>query len=151
VIELGTDDQVLSSTGRNLWDIQTLRAVSETHGVDAVVMGRFDMEQDKPGFALSTVWKTLSVKSDVDAMLSAKLVETQTGATMWTDSAKATVNVANAQFNIHGEGHLGATDPEAVFGDMIGSLVEEITEDFRVHYITRRVPKEQLQTASAAE
>jgi hypothetical protein len=113
------------------------------------MMGRFDMQRTKPDISLSTMFKTMSVSSDLDGTLSAKIVETESGATMWSDSSKMTANVGAAEFDSKGRGHFGVSDPEAVYGDMIGCLVDEITDDFRVHYITKRVPKDAPQTASA--
>jgi hypothetical protein len=149
VVELGTESQVLASVDRKRFDVKSLQAILETHGVDAVIMGRFDMQRSKPDISLSTMLKTMSVSSDVEGMLSAKIIETESGATMWSDSSKMTVNVGGAQFDSKGRGEFGVTDPEAVYGEMIGCLVDEITDDFCVHYITKRVPKDTPQTASA--
>lgn len=151
VLELGEESRVLASVDRKKWDVKTLNAVKKKHGVDAVMIGRFEIEKSKPDVNLSTMFKTLSVSSNVNGMLSAKLVETETGATMWTNSAQRTAKVAAAQFDDKGRGGFGASDPKAAWGNMIGCLVTEITEDFRTHYVNKRVPKEELQTASAAE
>lgn len=149
VVELGSEAQVLSSVGRRSWDAGTLRAIKESHGVDAIVMGRLDVEKAKPDIQFSTIWKQLSVRADVDASLSARLMETTTGATMWTDSAKLRANVANASFNTRGQGQVGATDPDGAYSAMIENLACEITDDFRVHYVIRKVRKDELRTASA--
>ena len=114
-----------------------------------MIIGRFNATRVKPDIRLSTEWKSLSVKSDVNSNLSAKLVETSTGATMWTDSAKTTATVAQGQLNGRGEGGFGVSDTDEAYRQMLGCLVRDITDDFRTHYVTRRVPKEQLQTASA--
>jgi hypothetical protein len=151
VIELGTEADVLGSVGRRSWDATTLRSVKETHGVDVVVIGRLDVKQSKPNVSLSTIVKSLSVSKDVDAALSARLLETSTGATMWASGAQCTANVANASFNNRGEGNFGATDPEGAYGKMLDGLVCRITEDFRTHYVTRRVSKDDPAYASAAD
>jgi hypothetical protein len=149
VIELGSEKQLLTSVDQKKFDVKTLRSIKETHGVDAVIMGRFDLQQTKPDISLSTMFKTMSISSDIDGMLSAKIVETESGATMWSDSSKMTANVGSASFNSLGKGHFGVSDPETVYGEMITCLVDDITDDFRVHYITKRVPKDAPQTASA--
>ena len=147
VVELGSERQVLASVNRPTWDPATLRAIKQTHGVDVIVMGRLDLEQAKPNFQLSTVLKKLSVQADVNAALSAKLLETGSGATMWTNAAGCTAQVAHAAFNNKGSGNFGASDPEAVYGQMIDGLVYRITDDFRVHYVFRQVPKDQVASA----
>ncbi|MGH7177458.1 MAG: hypothetical protein ACREJC_08770 [Tepidisphaeraceae bacterium] len=149
VVELGTEGQVLASVDRGSWNAATFRAIKKKHEIDAIILGRLDVEKAKPDVRLSTLWKAVSVRADVNATLSAKLIETGTGATTWTDSSQITENVAHAQFNNQGQGQFGARDPEAAYGKMIGGLACAITDDFRVHYVTRRVSKSDLQTASA--
>ena len=153
VIELGTEQQVLASVKRNSWDATTLRAVKEMHGVDAVVIGRLDVKKAKTGMQLSSaaVFNKLSVRQDVDASMTTRLLESATGATMWSDSSQVTANLANASFNSRGEGHFGATDAEAAYGAMVQGLVDHVTDDFRVHYVTRRVHKDDPAYATIAE
>lgn len=151
VVELGNESDVLDSVHRRNWDPATLRAVKEAHGVDVVVLGRLEMEKSKPEVKLSTVWKSVSAKQDVNVTLSARLVETGSAATMWTNSAEAKTNVASANLSGghgHAGGSFGARDPEAVYGQMIEGLAFQITDDFRVHYVNKRVPKDAPEVAS---
>jgi hypothetical protein len=153
VVELGTEQQVLASVKRNTWDATTLRAIKEMHGVDAVVIGRLDVKKAKADMQLSSaaMFKRLSVRQDVDAALTTRLLEANSGATMWTDSSQVTANLANASFNSRGEGHFGASDPEAAYGEMVNGLVYHVTDDFRVHYVTRQVRKDDPAYASVAD
>ena len=151
VLELGPEAQVLSSLDAKSWDAAALKAVKNKHGVDVLVVGRLQMDKAKPQVQLSTVWKTLSARTDVNVALSAKLIETASSATMWTDSAQLTTNLAYASFNRHGDGNFGASDPEASYGQMLDNLSCRITDDFRIHYVTRRVPRDEVQTASGRD
>lgn len=149
-IELGPESQVLASTGRSGWDSSALRALKLSHGVDVVVVGKLDVEKAKPQVSLSTAWKKLSARSDVNVRLTARLLDTHTGATMWTDSAGLTTTIA--QISVHNAGgSLGARDPQAVYGEMADTLVWEVTDDFRTHYVTRRVPKDHPQVADVRD
>jgi hypothetical protein len=151
VIELGPEAHVLASVNARSWDAATFKAIKEKHGVDVLVMGRLDVERARPDFNLSTVVKKLSVRADVNASLNARLLETNSGATMWSDGSQLTTNVAHARFNDRGEGHFGASDPEAAYGEMVDALVWEVTDDFREHYVTRRVRKDDPAYASVAD
>src|SRR5215207_10481896 len=124
VVELGTEQQVLASVKRSTWDAATLRALKEMHGVDAIVIGRLDVKKAKADMQLSSaaMFKRLSVRQDVDAVLTTRLLEANSGATMWTDGSQVTANLANASFNNRGEGHFGASDPEAAYGEMVDGL-----------------------------
>lgn len=149
VIELGVEPRVLSAVNSKRWDAASFNAVKAMHNVDAIIIGRFELEKSKPDISLSTVWRTLSVKSDVKGALTAKLVETGTGATLWTDSAEMTTTVAGAHFNSQGQGVFKSGDEDSALAQMIQCLVRDTTDGFRTHYVTKRVPKESLRTASA--
>jgi hypothetical protein len=151
VVELGSEAQVLASVSGRTWDPATLRAVKEAHRVDVLVLGRVDVDRAKPQFQLSTMLKQMNVRAEVDARLSAKLLETASGATLWTDASQCTTNIAHAQFNDRGQGGFGATDPKATYGDMLDGLVWNITDAFRTHYVTRRVPRDQIVVAGAGD
>ena len=142
VVELGSERDVLASIGRRSWDREAFRRVGEEHGVEAIVIGRLNVEREKPDVRFSTFdLKRLSVRQDVNAELTARVVEAPSGATVWTDGAQCTSNLAHASFNDRGEGHFGANDPEEAYGEMIDGLVWNVTDAFRPHYVTRRVPK----------
>ena len=155
IVELGTESQLLSTVNRKFLDTTALKEISQQHGVDAILTGRLDVTKVKPQVSVSSVFKNLGVKADVDAALSARLIETATGATVWTDSAKMTQEVASASVGRtrrgKGVGHLGLSDKNAAFAGMIDPLAFEITDDFRTHYILKRVPKDYVETASVAE
>lgn len=138
VIELGTEQQVLASVNARGWGPATVRRVKDEHGVDAVVIGRLDVERQKPGVSFSSLVKSVSVRQDVNAELAARIIETDDGATVWMDSAKCTANLANGNFG-RGGGNVSVSDAEATYGQMVDGLVYQVTEAFRVHYVNRRV------------
>lgn len=148
VVELGTEQQVLASVNARGWNRAALQAVKDEHGVDAVVIGRLDVERQKPGVSFSSLVKTVSVRQDVNAELTARIVETDDGATVWMDSAKCTANLANGNFS-RGGGNVNVSDAEATYGEMVDGLVYRVTDAFRVHYVTRRVSVSDTAVASA--
>jgi hypothetical protein len=149
VVELGSEQQVLASVNAGAWNPATLRAVKAAHGVDVVVLGRLDVAKAKPDFRVSTMIKGFSVRQDVNASLNTKLLETGSGATMWSDGSELTTNVAHASFNARGERVFGASDANDAYGEMVGALVWNVTDDFRTHYVTRRVRKADVVGATA--
>jgi hypothetical protein len=148
VVELGSEQQVLASVNASAWNPAALRAVKSTHGVDVVVTGRLDVAKAKPDFRVSTMMKGFSVRQDVNAALNTKLLETGSGATMWSDGSELTTNVAHASFNARGEGLFGASDADEAYGEMLDALVWNVTDAFRTHYVTRRVRKADVAVAS---
>jgi hypothetical protein len=151
VIELGSEQQVLASVGGQGFDPATIRAIKEKHGVDALVLGRVDVERVRPDLSLSTFAKSFSVSQDVNVKLGVRLMETATGATMWSDGSELVTNVAHVGFSDRGEGTFSAKDPESAYGGMLDSLVWDVTDDFREHYTNQRVRKDDPAYASIAE
>jgi hypothetical protein len=149
VVELGSEEKVLASIRHKTWDASAIRAIKDEHGVDAILTGRLDVTKSKPQVSLSTVWKSLNVRANVDAALSARLVETASGATVWTNSAKLTEEVANAGISGN-QGHVGVSDQNEAYEKMIDCLANEITDDFRTHFVLRQVPKDQVETAAVS-
>jgi hypothetical protein len=156
MVELGREADVLAAVGRPAWDAQTLHAVKEANHVDAILLGRLDVSRAKPRVQVfsSSIWKALDVHADVNATLTARLLETDSAATMWSDSVKLTTTLANGGINNRGggdvRGHIGVRDAESTYAGMIDQLVGDVTDAFRPHYVTRRVPKDQPDTATAS-
>jgi hypothetical protein len=153
IVELGTERDVLASVNRTGFDAAAVRAIKEKHGVDAIVIGRLDVKRARPdvNFSAGSLFKAMSVRQDVDASLTTRLMESASGATMWSRSGQVTANLANASFNSRGEGHLGTRDAEETYGAMVDRLVEQVTDDFREQYVTRRVRIDDPAYANAGE
>ena len=151
VVELGDQRDVLASIGgRSSWDAAALRAVKQQHNVDALIVGRIDVERVKPRVEVSSFMKALSARADVNVTLSARVYETDAGATVWTDSSKLTSTVAHGDFNNKG-GAVGVHDAEAVYGNMIEQLAFDVTDAFRETYVLKRVPKNEPAYADVRE
>jgi hypothetical protein len=109
--------------------------------------GRLEVSKTKPQVNVSASWNSsVNVRADVDVAVSARLIETASTATVWTDSARRTENVANAGVSQRGsQGSFGfeVRDPQEAYDGVIDALVCEITDAFRTHYVLQRVPKDQ--------
>ena len=78
---------------------------------------------------------SINISADVEATLTARLFETQSGATLWTQSARANESVAQVGYRKGGPVKFGANDPESAYGKLVGGLVYAVTTDFRVSYV----------------
>ncbi len=104
------------------------------YGVDAVVFGRLEISNVKPKVKLSTVLTSMSARADVDAALSARLLETDSGVTLWTNSVRGRQTVGHVSFVSNGDIYFGARDPESAYGRLVHWLVVRATRDFRPYY-----------------
>jgi hypothetical protein len=135
VIELGSRERVLQSIERDQFDFDAVQAIGERYNVDAVIIGDVEVTDVKPRVDLSSILSTMSVSADVEASLTARLYEAESGATLWTNSARGKEVVGHVGVSTNGPTHFGATDPEDAYGKLVYGLVYRVTEDFRVQYV----------------
>lgn len=134
VLELGDENKVLRTIQREQLDPAAIQAIGRKYGVDAVIFGRLEVSNVKPKGDLSAVVTSMSVQAEVDAALSARLLETDSGATRWTNSVRGTQTVGHVSFVSNGDIHFGARDPEEAYGQLVHWLVVRATRDFRPYY-----------------
>jgi hypothetical protein len=134
ILELGSSGRVLRSVGHEELDFRAVRAIGEKYGVDAVISGELLVTELKPKLNLSRNITSIGMQKDVEASISARIMETRSGATRWTDSASHRATVAKLSILNRGPATLSAGDPEDAYGRLIHSLVMAITGDFRSHY-----------------
>lgn len=134
ILELGSEDRVLASLGLDELSFEAVQAIGEKYGVGALLVGRLEVTEVKPRVNLSTFLQSMSAQADVEASLNARILETERGATIWTDSAQTRETVAHVSVIPHGPSEFGASDPEDAYGRLVQELVGTVTEDFQVRY-----------------
>ena len=133
VVELGTLQNALGSVGRSELDIEAIKAIGSKYGVGGIITGNLEVEKVKPSINIASTLKNMNVSAYVEAMLSAKLVDTKSGATVWTNSAQRRENVASVSL-MGGDPVFNAKDPDKAYGQLVPHLVGYICNDFWSHY-----------------
>jgi hypothetical protein len=137
-IELGSREAVLAAVGGTRLDPQTLARIGMKYGVAAVFLGDIVYSDPKTDFKMSDL-SSLKLRSEVKGDISSRLLETGTGASIWSSSAWATRQVGrlnvSAGHGVHGE--TSDTDPRAA---MMPALVYQLTHDFRPSTVRQRAP-----------
>jgi hypothetical protein len=134
VLELGRAGEIdgLDDSGRI--DYRAVKKIGDKYDVDAVVIGDLVVKEVRPRVDVMQTITTMSVSADVDAGLTARLLETDQGATLWTRSTSATRTVA--QVGVSGKTvRFDAQHPEQAYGELVNALVYDITYDFRPSYV----------------
>jgi hypothetical protein len=134
ILELGPEEQLLESIQRDRLDYDAVRTIGRKFNVEAVLTGHMDVTEVKPKVGLTTLLSSLSVKADVEASLTTRLYDSESGATLWTNSARGKQTVAHVGLISGGGFHFGASDPDDAYGELVHGLVFEVTRDFRVRY-----------------
>jgi hypothetical protein len=135
VLELGGQDGVLRAIGRDRVDPEAIRAIGRKFDVDAVIIGNLEVTEAKPRLDVKQVFTSIDVRADVAAALTTRILEVESGATVWTRSAHSTETVANAGLGRNGDVRIGAADPEAAYGSLVQDLVRHVTQDFRPYWV----------------
>ena len=128
IVELGDEKAVLEEVGLTHLGPDALKAIGEKHDLSTVFTGTLDVTEATPSCGFGPGYA--SFESKVNARLSARLVETATGITVWSNSARDERTVAGVEKFGH-DFSFTAEDPEEAYGDMARSLCRRITHDFR--------------------
>ena len=135
VLELGNEKEVLATIGRDRIDPAAVKALGEAYDLDAVIVGDLAVTDVKPRVDIARVLSSASVAADVEAALTTRILDAESGATLWTRSARSEQSVANAGVDAGGGFHIETRDPEAAYGSLVQHLVHTVTEDFRPYWV----------------
>ncbi len=140
ILELGSEQEVLHAVACPVMDLRAIQSIGKTFGVDAVLTGQMAVSELRPKVSLGPKLASLNARASVDGSLQAKLRETASGATVWTNGAHGTWDLAS--FGLDAQGmptHAGLVDPNERHGQMVSELVRVATLDFRPTYERHRV------------
>lgn len=138
ILELGPESKVLAEVNSVGLDFEAIRAVGEHYGVDAVFVGRVELGSVKPNVQFGQAFSTMEARADLQGELSARLMETSSGATVWSRSTTGSANVAHLGVPGQGLPVFGASDPSDVRGNLVRQLVANATPDFYSHWVKKR-------------
>lgn len=129
-IELGDRDAVLASVGAKTLDVSALKKIGDKHGVAALFVGELVYSDPSVNVKVTDLNKLQGgVRAEVKGDISTRLVETATGASVWSRSAWATRQVGGLSVSEQGvSGGTRTSDPREA---MLPTLVHHLTHDFR--------------------
>ena len=139
IIELGSEKQLLQSMKCKKFDLETVKLIGKKYNVDAVIFGHLEISEIKPSVKVFTVSESLKAKAHIEALLSARLLETGNGATLWTNATSGQTQVARINLSKGGLIGFGVSDPKEKYGKLVPQLVYTNTTDFRHRYEYRKV------------
>jgi hypothetical protein len=132
IVELGSRESLLAAVGSRTLDAQTLRKIGAKYSVDAIFVGSLNYSEPKTEVKITDIAKLEGdVRTELRGDINIKLMETRTGASMWSSSAWARRQVGRV--NVSAEQGVtgamrGSSNPRE---EMVPSLVYHLTEDFR--------------------
>jgi hypothetical protein len=130
-IELGERDAVLAAIGATQLDLAAFRKIREKYGVAAVFLGEISYSEPTMDVKLGDLAKLEGgVRSEVKGDISSRLVETATGASVWSRSAWARRQIGSLQVSAE-RGVSGGMKDSNPREAMLPALAYELTHDFR--------------------
>jgi hypothetical protein len=139
ILELGNQEQLLRSLGRSRLNPETLQSIGRKYNVDAVILGHLQVSEIKPKVNVFTAPKALNAKAYIEAALRTRILETDSGVTLWTRATTGKTQVAQINLMEGGTISFGVSDPKEKYGKLVPNLVYVNTHDFRSTYEYRTV------------
>lgn len=139
VLELGNREEVLRAVNRTTLDPEAIKAIGSKYGVAAVLIGSLEVSEARPSIDFAPDLKSISANASVKGALSAKLQETSTGATVWTNGSHGQWTLAKMHLGSGGLSNIGISAPGDRYDQMLRDLAKVATNDFRPRYERRRV------------
>ena len=125
--------QVLAQVGATTFDPEAVRALAAKYRVDSLVVGALDAQRVSPKFAFdSGAWMTASAV--LEGSLHVRILDARTGATLWSNLARAREEVARMNVSGAGVSGVGANPPDEARERMIERLINRSTDDFWAHW-----------------
>jgi len=134
---LGSSNDALDSVGEAAWNAGTFKALGTEHGVSTILTGKLTISEARPSISISPSLESGSVSALIKATLAVQLIETSTGASIWSSSASASQNVGNISVYGGKDVVLNAKDPKNAYGPLVDSLIEQVTLDFKATWVRR--------------
>lgn len=131
IVELGTQDKVLAEIGHNELDREAFMEIGEKYDVISVINGELVVSDVRPDITITPGGGYMDFSAEVDASMAVRMVETETGASLWSSTAEATSKVGGV--SIFGKKHFmfDAKDPDNAYGELVRALVKKTTRDFQ--------------------
>jgi hypothetical protein len=140
VLELGPESAVLESVQHPQMDIEAVKAIGQKYNVKGLITGDLKITDVKPKLQVLNIIKSMGVQAEIQAALTVRLFETQSGATIWTRSSNDRQTVGHVSLTA-GIIDFSAKDPEEAYGELTKSLVYRITNDFWSHWERQEIRK----------
>ena len=129
--ELGRESDLLREIGAGRLNQDAIAAIRQRYGVDSLILGTLEISNVRPRVDVISIITTLSVSADIEALLSARLLDLGDGTTAWAGSARGRESVAQVSVLKGGAVIFDAQDPERAYGPLVRDLVLRATRDFQ--------------------
>jgi len=111
------------------------------HDARTILVGSLEVSDIRPNLSIANTLRSGTLTANVDATLTVDLIESETGASIWSASARATRTVGHISVFDGKHFTFDAEDPEQAYGELIDTLVARVTSDFRSTRVRQPIPR----------
>ena len=127
ILELGNIDTLMQRLGEREVGMATARELGKQHGVAAVFAGHLKITNPRASGGIAGLL-TPHLEATILTDLAVRLLSTQSGGTVWRQSAWATQKLGGVSID-GGQLNFGARDPKTAYGPMVNTIVNLVTQD----------------------
>jgi hypothetical protein len=121
-------------------DIEAVKAIEKKYGVSSVFTGSLEISYSMPNINIGTDLSSLRATAVVNISMFSRHLDTESGATIWSNSRQGHWKVAS--FNSNSKDiSFSMNNSEDQFGRYLEELAFAITDNFRPHHGKRDGPK----------
>ncbi len=135
VLELGDADKLLAEVGESELGLRAAQKIGEKYGTPAVFFGHLIVSDVKPRGVLRGL-DLPRIEANVTVEIRARLLATESGGTLWSNSARETETVGQVAMT-GGVPYFSAEDPNDAYGRLVDDLVYAVTADFRPYWVRK--------------
>lgn len=139
ILELGNQAKVLREAGFDTLDAGAVKAIGKEYGVDSLLTGTLEVTRSLPDVQFGQDLTSMSAASYMRANLNARLRQTRTGATLWSNGAHGKWKLASLNLAAGSPSSIGIGNAEETYKKMLQELAWVGTFDFRKSYETRKI------------
>jgi hypothetical protein len=139
-IELGDPQVLLAAVGASQFDVAAVKKIGEKYGVGALFLGELAYSQPKMDVTVVDTAKFEGgVRAEMRGDISSRLMETASGASVWSSSAWARRQIGSVSVSAERgvSGGMRDSNPQEA---MLPALVYQLTHDFRPTTARQSVP-----------
>lgn len=112
-------------------------ALGRERGVRTVLAGELTVSKVRPKVRVASDLASGSVSMSLEATLAVRMIEVESGASIWSRSARATRSVGNVGVFGGKDVVFDAGDPEGAYAQLVDDLVAQVTGDFHARWERR--------------
>ena len=140
ILELGNRETVLAAVGATQFDADATTKIGKKYGVTAVFLGDLVYSEPKTDIRVTDIKRLEGgVRTEIRGDMSTKLMETQSGASVWSSSTWEKRQIGSVSLSTRRgvSATVGDSNPRK---DMVPALILHLTQDFRPKLVRQRAP-----------